>query len=48
LNALPNQNLLTAEQIALAVSKLPAPIVTVEDINAKTSAVQKVEVRANI
>jgi len=48
LNALPNQNLLTAEDIAAAVAKIPAPIVTVEDINAKTKEVQKVSVRATI
>lgn len=48
LNALPNQNLLTAQEIANAISKLPAPIVTVEDINAKTESKRKVEVRANI
>lgn len=48
LNTMPNQNLLTAEDIALAISKIPAPIVTVEDINAKTESKRKVEVRANI
>jgi len=48
LNAMPNQNLLTAEDIARALSNMPAPIVTVEDINAKTKSVNKVSVRANI
>lgn len=48
LNALPNQNLLTAADIAAALKNLPAPIVTVEDINAKVKAVAKVSVRANI
>jgi hypothetical protein len=48
INALPNQNTLTAEDIAIAISKLPAPIVTVEDINAKTAEVNKIEVMATI
>ena len=48
INALPNQNLLTAADIAAAISKLPAPIVTVEDINAKIVSVRKIEVRGNI
>jgi len=48
INALPNQNLLTAEDIAKAMSKLPSPIVTVEDINAKIKEKQKIEVRAKI
>jgi hypothetical protein len=48
LNAFPNQNLLTAEAIAAALSKMPAPVVTVEDINAKIRSVNKVNVRANI
>jgi hypothetical protein len=48
LNAIPNQNPLTADDIAYALSKLPAPIVTVEDINAKAASKRKVEVRANI
>jgi len=47
-NALPNQNPLTAQDIADAVSKIPAPVVTVEDINARTESVKKVEVRATI
>jgi gas vesicle protein len=47
-NALPNQNPLTAEDIARAVAKLPAPVVTVEDINKKSAEVKKVEVRATI
>jgi hypothetical protein len=48
LNTLPNQNLLTAADIANALKNMPAPIVTVEDINAKIRDVQKVNVRANI
>jgi len=48
LNALPNQNLLTAQDIANALAKLPPPIVTVEDINARVSAMKKVTVRATI
>jgi len=48
LNALPQQNLLTAEDIARALSQIPPPVVTVEDINAKTDQVRKVNVRANI
>jgi hypothetical protein len=48
LNAIPNQNLLTAQDIANALRNLPAPIVTVEDINARQKSVQKVSVRANI
>lgn len=48
LNTVSNQNLLTAEDIANAIAKIPAPVVTVEDINAKTVAKNKVEVRATI
>lgn len=50
INALPNQQVtaLTAEDIANAVGKLPPPVVTVEDINARTDDVRKVEVRATI
>jgi hypothetical protein len=48
LNTMPSQNLLTASDIANALSQMPAPIVTVEDINAKTISKRKVEVRANI
>jgi len=48
INALPNQSILTAQDIATAVSKLPAPIVTVEDINARVESNRKVEVRAVI
>lgn len=48
LNAIPNQNPLTAEQIANAIAKLPAPRVTVEDINARNAEVKKVEVMATI
>jgi len=48
LNNIPNQNLLTAADIAAALNNLPAPIVTVEDINARTVSKRKIEVRANI
>lgn len=48
LNALPNQNALTAEDISAAIAKLPPPIVTVEDINARTAEGNKIEVRATI
>lgn len=48
LNALPQQGLLTAADIAAALSKMPPPVVTVEDINAKTAEVKKVSVRATI
>jgi len=39
---------LSADAIAQAVAKLPAPVVTVEDINARAAESQKVEVKANI
>lgn len=42
------QNNLSADTIAAAVGKLPPPVVTVEDINAKTGDVKKVEIKANI
>jgi hypothetical protein len=48
LNAMPNQNLLTADDIARALSNMPAPVVSVEDINAKIKSKNKVEVRAVI
>jgi len=48
LNAIPNQNMLTAADIAAALKNLPTPVVTVEDINAKIKSKAKVEVRANI
>lgn len=48
INALPNQNILTAADLAAAFSKMPAPVVTVEDINARSDAVKKVEVRGTI
>lgn len=48
LNALPQQPMVTAQEIANAISKLPAPIVTVEDINAKVTRKNKVDVRAII
>ena len=48
LNAIPNQNMLTAADIANALKGLPPPIVTVEDINVKVKSMNKVAVRANI
>jgi len=48
LNALPQQNMLTAEAIAQALSGMPAPKVSVEDINARMDEVKKVKVRADI
>jgi len=48
LNAAPQGNLLTASDIAAAFANIPAPIVTVEDINARIASKNKVEVRANI
>lgn len=48
LNTVSNQQLLTAQDIANAIAKIPAPIVTVEDINAKAAAKTKVDVRATI
>jgi hypothetical protein len=48
LNATSNQTLLTAEDIANAIAKIPPPIVTVEDINAKAAQKTKVDVRATI
>jgi len=48
LNATSNQTLLTAEDIASAIAKIPPPIVTVEDINAKAAQKTKVDVRATI
>jgi hypothetical protein len=48
LNAIPNQNMLTAADIANALKGLPAPVVTVEDINVKVKSMNKVAVRANI
>jgi|GEM_PF-5885386 len=48
LNAMPNQNLLTADDIARALSKMPAPKVSVEDINARIKETNKVSVRGDI
>lgn len=48
LNAIGNQNNLTAEDIVNAIKTIPPPIVTVEDINAKIDSSNKIEVRANI
>lgn len=48
LNALPNQNLLTADDIARALSNMPPPVVTVEAYEAVAKSKTKIEVRANI
>jgi hypothetical protein len=48
LNAIPNQGGLTNDGIIEAFKSMPAPIVTVEDINARSNQVIKVEQRANI
>lgn len=48
LNAMPQQNMLTAADIANALKDIPAPVVTVEDINVKVKSMNKVSVRANI
>ena len=48
LNATGQGEMLTAADIATALSNMPNPIVTVEDINAKTIAKNKVDVRATI
>jgi len=39
---------LTADDIATAVSKLPPPVVSVEDINARSNDARKVSVVANV
>ena len=48
INALPNQNILTAADLAAAFGKMPPPVVTVEDINARVETAKKVEVRGTI
>lgn len=48
LNALPSQGSLTVEDIKNIIRSMPNPVVTVEDINARTKQVNKVTVRANI
>jgi len=48
LNAIPNQQFLTAQDIANALRNLPNPVVTVEDINAKVKSMNKVNVRGII
>lgn len=48
INAMPTQGTLTADDIARALANLPPPIVTVEDINARSQAMNKVSVRATI
>jgi hypothetical protein len=47
-NVLSAQNMLTAKDIAAEIAKLPSPVVTVEDINARTKSVVRVAERANI
>jgi len=47
-NAIPNSNPLTAADIAEIIKNMPAPIVTVQDINKVQANKNKVEVRANI
>ncbi|MCJ7447913.1 MAG: hypothetical protein MUO72_09480 [Bacteroidales bacterium] len=47
-NSIVYQNMFTIEDFVKALENLPNPIVTVEDINAKTKSVNKVSVRANI
>jgi hypothetical protein len=46
--ALAAQGMLTAKDIAAEIAKLPAPVVTVEDINARSKSVIRVTERANI
>ena len=48
LNAVPNQPILTAADIAKAISELPNPIVSVEAYERVAKGKNKVEVRANI
>jgi hypothetical protein len=47
LNAMPNQNLLTADDIAAAISNLKI-VTTIEDINVKQKSTNKIVSRANI
>lgn len=46
--ALQNESAMTYEGLVAALQKMPNPIVTVEDINVRTKAKNKVEVRATI
>jgi hypothetical protein len=48
LNAVPNVNPLSAEDITSILKGLPSPVVTVEDINRGQTNMKKVSVRANI
>lgn len=48
LNAMPNQNLLTADDIARALAKLPPPEVSVVEFHKVNNQANKVKVRANI
>ncbi len=48
LNAAPQQQFVSAQEIANAISNLPPPVVTVEDINAKVKSMNKVNVRGII
>jgi hypothetical protein len=47
-NAIPNFNPLTAQDIAEIIKNMPSPIVSVQDINKVQANKNKVEVRANI
>jgi len=47
-NAIPNFNPLTAADIVEIIKNMPAPIVSVQDINKVQANKNKVEVRANI
>jgi hypothetical protein len=48
LNAAPQQSGITGNDVINAIKSMPAPIVTVEDINARSNEVNKVAVRATI
>jgi|GEM_PF-3469708 len=48
LNAMSSSSGLSADDIAKALAKMPAPVVTVEDIDARTKSSRRVSVRANI
>ncbi len=48
LNAIPQQGQLTVEQLTEAFKKLPPPVTTIEDINARTKSTNKIVSRANI
>lgn len=48
LNALPQQGTLTVEQLTEAFKNLPAPVTTIEDIEARVKSTNKITSRANI